>query len=134
MFGTGTSAAVLSSGSDDEDATRQPQSGQLSVSDEDATRQPQSGQLSDEDGTRQPQPCPNHLTPPKRGEFHCGSLENKVSGVQSEVDARLQLQANMVLTCATLLARKIVAPTEVQLITLSTVMLWDANRTDIYIH
>ena len=33
-------------------------------------------------------PAPN-LTPPKRGEYRCGAMENKVTGQQSEVDARL---------------------------------------------
>ena len=50
---------------------------------------------------------PIPITPPKQNEFRCGSLEAKVSSVQSEDDVILQLQANMVLTCSVLLKRKI---------------------------
>ena len=53
-------------------------------------------------GEEEPEPvdCPTspHIRPPKAHEMRCGSLENKVSGQQSEKDATLQLQANMVLT------------------------------------
>ena len=61
-----------------------------------------------------PPPCPTNdanLTPPKQGENQCGSLENKVSGQQSEEDATLQLQADMVLTSTTLLLSKMKAVT-----------------------
>ena len=40
------------------------------------------------------------------------SIENKVSGVQQEIAARLQLQANMVVTSATLLEEKLLCRTD----------------------
>ena len=46
-------------------------------------------------------PLAADITPPKAHEMRCGSLENKVSGQQTEKEATLQLQANMILTCAT---------------------------------
>ena len=38
-----------------------------------------------------------NLTPPKKGEYRCGTMENKLTGQQSELSAHLQLQADMVL-------------------------------------
>ena len=46
------------------------------------------------------------ITPASQGEYRCGSLENKVTGQQTEDQVRLQLQANMILTCSILLERK----------------------------
>ena len=81
---------------------------------------------SDEEGVPEegvPPPCPTNdgnLTPPKRGEIRCGSFENKVSGQQSEADATLQLQADMVLTSTTLLKRRIMASNPAQLQSINT--------------
>ena len=47
----------------------------------------------------------------EQGEARCGSIENKVSGQQSDVDVRLQLQADMVLTCTTLVKQTLKAVT-----------------------
>lgn len=69
-------------------------------------------------GEAEPEPvdCPTspHITPPKANEMRCGSLENKVSGQQTERDATIQLQANMVLTCATLLETRLLSLTSTQ--------------------
>ena len=46
---------------------------------------------------------PINVTPPKVGEYRCASIENKVAHVQGDKDVTLQLQANMLLLCSTLL-------------------------------
>ena len=51
-------------------------------------------------------------TPPKANETRCVSIENKVSGVQQEIAPKLQLQANMVVTSATLLEEKLLCRTD----------------------
>ena len=50
---------------------------------------------------------PTPVTPPKAGGARCISVENKLSHQPSEKQATLQLQANMVLTCAGLLTRRL---------------------------
>ena len=62
----------------------------------------EAGESDVEDVLQQNQAADTTLKPPKQGEGQCGSIENKVSRQQSEVDVRLQLQADMVLTCTTL--------------------------------
>ena len=44
-----------------------------------------------------------NITPPKKGEYRYGTMENKLMGQQSELDAQLQLQADRVLTSTTLI-------------------------------
>ena len=48
-----------------------------------------------------------NVTPPSRGESRCGVVENKVFAQQTEADVRLQLQANMLMTCAEVLRRQL---------------------------
>ena len=48
-----------------------------------------------------------NVTPPQPNERRCVSIENKASGVQRYSETVLQLQANMVLTCATVLEYKL---------------------------
>ena len=53
-------------------------------------------------------PLAADITPPNAHEMRCGSLENKE---QTEKEATLQLQANMILTCATLLENRLMSLT-----------------------
>ena len=48
-----------------------------------------------------------NATPPSRGESRCGVVENKVFAQQTQADVRLQLQANMLMTCAQVLRRQL---------------------------
>ena len=60
-------------------------------------------------GSEAGEPPPNdqdpNLTPPKQGEEQCASFENKLSHHKNDLETRLQLQADMVLTCAIQLTR-----------------------------
>lgn len=47
------------------------------------------------------------ITPPKQGEYRCGTVENKMSNTQTEDSVNLQLRANMLLLCTKLLVNKI---------------------------
>ena len=75
----------------------------------------------DGDGDDQDATSQLNITPPSQGEYRCGSLENKVTGQQTEDQVRLQLQANMILTCSMLLERKLKATmTEAELESIGT--------------
>ena len=70
------------------------------------------------------------ITPPSR---RCGSLENKVTGQQTEDQVRLQLQANMILTCSMLLERNLKAPmTEAELESISTLTCYGMMMGQMY--
>ena len=74
------------------------------------------GATEDEDDSGSPDThqCSESPTmPPKLGEERFGSLELKVSGQQKEKEVEMQLQANMIVTCATLLESKILAGDDV---------------------
>lgn len=60
---------------------------------------------------------PQVVTPPRTGEYRCGSVENKVSSTQKEESVSLQLQANMLLLCSRLLVDKINEMTDVETLT-----------------
>jgi hypothetical protein len=69
--------------------------------------------MAGEGSTAGPDPTPAdvspsiNITPPKPNEVRCASIENSVSEQQKEEEAQLQLQANMVVTCATLLENRL---------------------------
>lgn len=79
--------------------------GQSSLSAAVVTTAAESSEDEHEHGS--PAAADSQNTPPKAQEIRCGSVENKVTGQQSEKEVLLQLQANMILTCATLLEEKL---------------------------
>ncbi len=67
--------------------------------------------MTGQEDEEEPEPVNSpDLTPPKAHEGRCGSVENKITGPQTEREALLQLQADMVLTCATLLEERLSSP------------------------
>ena len=74
------------------------------------------GSEDEEDGpelhvNKTPPPPPSddsqNTTPPKRHEVRHGAVENKLNGPQTNFDARIQLQADLVVTCATQLETRV---------------------------